>query len=474
MTRSWRIDASRAGAKGARRWAHISRGHALSLLARAGLASWRLRLLLALLWVGVWASVAACAGESVPEAALSDIARPYRFSLARWELAQFARLLQPAELPPQAQGDPSGYVQHYFALQAWANNLERAGQPLPPSLGEELERMCPAVERILAQQVREAFRREGIYSPLDRYLPLPITFPPVWFVLEPPPQLLVVSPRERIEPIYQVMLVPKMDVATMEQIEAQVEALGYSALVTEIGGLGASYPAMVSTYSSLPYAVETVAEEWLHQYLAFTPSGFRYILHLLRLRPDYEIAQLNESLATVVHEEIGAWVLAEYYGILPEPEPAALPDEAAGDFCALMRETRLQAEALLAQGQIEAAEAYMEARRQVLVEKGYRIRKLNQAYFAFYGTYADAPGAISLVGSELRALRAEAPSLGAFLNLVVGMTSREELQQLLQTFGIRSARLLPPALIPAERSVYAPQNRLLSVGLGSPRPASRL
>lgn len=417
------------------------------------MALWRKSLILALLG----ALLLGCAAPQPPTAALSDIARPYRFSFVRWELTQFARLLRPVHRPRAAQEDPAGYVQAYLALQAQAHNLERAGEPIPPALASELAAMRPVAERIVAAQVREAYRQEGIYQPLERYLPLPVTFPPVWFVFEPPPLLLVVSPRERIVPIYQVMLRPGLDVATMERIEADIEALGYSALVTEIGGLGATYPAVVSTRSSLPHAVETVAEEWLHQYLAFTPLGFRYILHLLGVRPDYEIAQLNESLATVVHEEIGQRVLWEHYGIAPAPAaPAAPRDEGALDFRAFMRETRLQAEALLAENKIDEAEAYMEARRQVLVAAGYQIRKLNQAYFAFHGTYADAPGAITLVGSELRALRAQCPSLGAFLDLVVGLTSRDELQQLLEERGIRSTRLTPAPRF-AERSAHAQQ-----------------
>ena len=49
----------------------------------------------------------------------------------------------------------------------------------------------------------------------------------------------------------------------------------------------------------------------------------------------------------------------------------------------------------------------MEQRRQLFVENGYYIRKLNQAYFAFYGAYADVPGGAAgedPVGPAVRAL----------------------------------------------------------------------
>ena len=95
-----------------------------------------------------------------------------------------------------------------------------------------------------------------------------------------------------------------------------------------------------------------------------------------------------------------------------------------------MRQTRITADELLAAGEIEAAEEYMEARRQVFWEHGYRIRKLNQAYFAFYGAYADQPGGAAgedPVGEAVRALYADSPSLAAFLKRIAWMTSFEEL-----------------------------------------------
>ncbi len=46
-----------------------------------------------------------------------------------------------------------------------------------------------------------------------------------------------------------------------------------------------------------------------------------------------------------------------------------------------------------AQAKIVEAENYMEERRQFINSHGYGIRKLNQAFFAFYGAYADQPGA---------------------------------------------------------------------------------
>ena len=57
-----------------------------------------------------------------------------------------------------------------------------------------------------------------------------------------------------------------------------------------------------------------------------------------------------------------------------------------------MHKTRVNVDEMLADGKIDQAEDYMEARRQFFWENGYHIRKLNQAYFAFHGAYADTPG----------------------------------------------------------------------------------
>ena len=70
-----------------------------------------------------------------------------------------------------------------------------------------------------------------------------------------------------------------------------------------------------------------------------------------------------------------------------------------------MRTTRLKVDTLLAQGKIAEAEAYMEAQRQVIVNHGYALRKLNQAYFAFHGSYAEGPSATDPIGPKLRALQ---------------------------------------------------------------------
>jgi len=96
-----------------------------------------------------------------------------------------------------------------------------------------------------------------------------------------------------------------------------------------------------------------------------------------------------------------------------------------------MRETRERVDALLAEGQVEEAESYMEARRRVFWEHGYRhLRRINQAYFAFYGAYADVPGGPAgedPVGDAVRQLWEQVGDPVAFLRQVAWMSSPEDL-----------------------------------------------
>ena len=78
---------------------------------------------------------------------------------------------------------------------------------------------------------------------------------------------------------------------------------------------------------------------------------------------------------------------------------------------------------------IEEAEQYMEARRQMFVAHGYRIRKLNQAYFAFHGIYGRDPASVSPIAADLEELRAQSESVSEFLNKVARMKSYTELQE---------------------------------------------
>ena len=281
------------------------------------------------------------------------------------------------------------------------------------------------VERIIAQQIREVLAEQGIYNPLDNCIKLRIGFPPLIFRLEPPPHLLVVSPRDRIESMREIHLQQDLSLEAMESIEEQVDELSVSSLVVGLGGLS-TYPAFVMDDASLQFTINAAAEEWLHSYLVFKPLGFLYLLDVTGISRNYEIATMNETAVGIVSKEIGNIVVQKYYpGYENSPQPPA--EEPEFDFNREMREIRQTVDTYLAQGKITQAEEFMEQKRQYLASMYYYIRKLNQAYFAFHGTYADSPTSISPIGAELKQLREQSTSLKDFLDTVAIMTSRQDL-----------------------------------------------
>ena len=273
-------------------------------------------------------------------------------------------------------------------------------------------------EARLCSQIRAVLAEEGISA-----------FPPIIFRLEKPPHLLVISSREKIVYLDRRMLRQELSAEEMERVETQIDQLGLSSLVVELGGFGATYPPIVSDDATLIYTINTAVEEWLHQHLVFRPLGFLYLLDSVGIRRNPDVVTLNETLAGMVSEEIGSEVYARYYS---EQEEVETDGNSPGfDFDAEMRQTRKTVDLYLSDGKIEEAERYMEERRKEFVAHGYHIRKLNQAYFAFHGIYGQDPASVSPIYEDLKQLRAESPSLRHFLDEAAGMRSYAELTEAL-------------------------------------------
>jgi hypothetical protein len=199
---------------------------------------------------------------------------------------------------------------------------------------------------------------------------------------------------------------------------------------------------MIMNTSDLNWLVEVIAHEWTHNFLTLRPLGMIY-------DTSPALRSINETTADLAGRELGLAVIRRYYPeFLPEeeaapapesPEPPA-PEAPRFSFRKEMHQTRITVDALLAKGKVDAAEAYMEARRRFFWDHGYLIRKLNQAYFAFYGAYNDvsaggsASGAAGAdpIGPAVVALREKSASLGQFLNRISWMTSFEQLQRAAQ------------------------------------------
>lgn len=296
----------------------------------------------------------------------------------------------------------------------------------------ELNDMQPLAEAILQDQVTAVLADEGFDIAGQ-------TWPPVMMHMTPLPWVMIISPRDRIERLYQRTLVPGLNTAEHEGLETAVNStLDLSALVVPIGGLG-TYPSMIQESTNINWLAEVTAHEWSHHWMGFYPVGLFYN------QPDVRI--INETIASIIDQEIGTKVIARYYPeFSPPPAPPSNPAPPAPDpntpppfdFRAEMAATRIRVDELLAEGEIEEAETFMEEQRLVFVENGYSIRKLNQAYFAFYGAYAAEPGGATgsdPTGPMLRDIRAQSPSLRAFMDTVAPVNSLAELEQIWQEMG---------------------------------------
>jgi hypothetical protein len=254
--------------------------------------------------------------------------------------------------------------------------------------------------------------------------------PPVLFHITPLPYNLVISPRNKIQQDAAISLVPDLSVEQQITLENQVDSsLNVSSLVVPVGGIG-SYPTMVMRTTALDWLFDTIAHEWTHNWLNLRPLGLNY-------ETSPELRTMNETTASIAGHEISMLVLKVYYPELATGyaiQTISLPFASARadfNFNAEMHVTRIHADELLAQGNINEAETYMEQRRQFFWQNGYAIRKLNQAYFAFYGAYADTPGGAAgedPVGPAVRLLREQSATLTDFLKTIAQMDSFQQLQ----------------------------------------------
>ncbi|MFZ8845230.1 hypothetical protein [Thermoflexus sp.] len=368
------------------------------------------------------------------------------FYFPEWALQAWAEKLLLSVANPQAFLDDETqrravrrYLQRLSEAREAAAALEReVSAPTPPepeaiaALRRQWEAahgraqaLRPLAEAILSEQLGVILAHEGL-----ALLGQPI--PPVQIRLTAMPNLLVLSPRERIALITSFPLRADLTADEMDRLERRVDGqLNLSSLVVPLGGL-AFYPAMIMEATGLPELTEIIAHEWTHHWLFMGPLGWFYD------RP--EARTINETVADLAGKAMGrAWLARFYPEDLPSPPadaaPApAPPERPAFDFGRELAKTRTVVERLLAQGEVRRAELYMEARRRVFVAHGYALRKLNQAYFAFYGAYAaeeGAAGAEDPIGPRVRRLWAQSPSLRAFLFRMLFITDLAGLRRAL-------------------------------------------
>ncbi|HZJ22805.1 MAG TPA: hypothetical protein VFD54_05810 [Anaerolineales bacterium] len=292
--------------------------------------------------------------------------------------------------------------------------------------------LAPFAESALQSQLSEALAQLGLTMAGQ-------PMPPTLYHVSSTPLALIVAPRDHIHQIANISVLPTLTLDEQIKLEDEVaQSLDVSTLVVGIGGVGV-YPTMVTETTDLRWMLETIAHEWTHNYLNVRPLGLNY-------STTHELRTMNETTASIVGNEVGNLVLQNYYpemlasstsrGLISVDQSVLssdrLDDPPPFDFRAEMHETRVTADEMLAQGKIAEAEAYMETRRKLFWDNGYLLRKLNQAYFAFHGAYADTPGGAAgedPVGPAVRALREQSASLEDFINTIAWMTSFEQLQE---------------------------------------------
>jgi len=384
----------------------------------------------------------------------------YNFDYISWELNAIGSKVNQTVFgkhPYLSPDEGSQYVRDYMADLVRAQQLEADIRRIyidpavddPDSISADLQterdilreslrsRQLTA-EAILEGQVATILVEEGFGFAGQLFPPMSMHFTEV-------PNLLIVSPRDEIRFEISLNLVPlSVDEAT--EIEAFLdETYDVSSLVVPLGGI-ALYPAMIFETASISYAVEVFAHEWAHHYLFFYPLGLSYFTGGDAFAS--EARTINETTSDLFGKVIAAKVLERYYPDhqpprLPEPpDPNAEPappqpaDPERFDFGATMNETRVTVDELLAEDNIDEAEAYMESQRELFVANGYNIRKLNQAYFAFYGGYqsGDIPGVggTDSIGPNVRAILEASGTPLEYLNNMRGITTRNELAELVE------------------------------------------
>ena len=370
----------------------------------------------------------------------------YAFDLVGWHFSNSMskwthRALRAIPGQTISDSDRLALVDEYFRLGHVENDLEsrlNVAASQASETGSEAKRLQDELDRVhqlrhdirndveetLESEISSVARAEGLGFVGE------VVIPPVDVRLVETPKVLITSPRDRIEWQDDVLLDPHMSVENRGKVETRLlETENLSALVLDIGGV-ATYPASVYSGMDLNATLSLMAHEWLHHYLFLRPLGQNMFDS-----PDMRV--LNETVADLGGRELGGITRERIEARMPMTVPAAFGATAGAleaapspandfDFRREMQETRRAVDALLADGEVEIAESYMETRRRVFVEHGHPIRKLNQAYFAFNGTYAESPASVNPIGGQVRRLRELSPDFGAFISLVSGVSSYAE------------------------------------------------
>jgi len=415
----------------------------------------------AALWAGVMAFAWLLLGGGAPSSRtlfqyqMHAATTGWGFDLLAWEadaLAQKARALVSSPIAGMSDVEQSMVVRAYLdrartiaLLEEQLVAIDAQGSASTAEQEESLSRRGSIEGEIALLRDRQATDRPVAEAAIQQQIDTILremrigvagkVMPPVLFSFTESPRKLVVSPRSRIMTRDAMILNPAIPLDATDAAESAIEASGadLSVYITPTGGMGA-FPTMVVEEASLPWILSTVAHEWVHTYLAMFPLGFNYGI-------DQENTTINETVADLVGDEVGLRALERYYpDLVPAPPPVVegkpAPRPVGFDFRKEMAETRQTVDKFLRFGRIADAEHYMEVRRLLFVENGYNLRKLNQAYFAFHGSYGTSAAADvstpDALGPRVELLRDLTGDVVTFLRTIRGITDREGLERLIE------------------------------------------
>ena len=356
---------------------------------------------------------------------------PHKYSLLRWEASNFMdKWVNKFHNVLPWNSEPSRealifQAREFFDLIAEIRELEQ-GTPNEQSAGpldafrQRRDDMQTDVEETIESEISSILVQEGFSSRIG------VIFPPVDTVFSDSPGALIISLRDRIAQTSSTLMKPGLSGELRGELEEIIyQEEGVSALIVSTGGV-ATYPSVISISGNLRDALEITAHEWLHHWFFFQPLGQHFW-------DNADMTTLNETAASIGGELIGDRAFTAMTGEVVTHERSSEPkDPEKFDFEAEMRVTRLTAEEMLADGKIDEAETYMEERRQFLDDNGIYIRKINQAFFAFYGSYATGSASVSPIGDQLDELHDGTESLEEFLKTVGEFDRVEDLADYLK------------------------------------------
>jgi hypothetical protein len=338
---------------------------------------------------------------------------PDAFDIVSWQLAAVpGKWLYALGTPLRDDPPAEESLARYFAL-------DDRDSP-------EAQQLEGAAESVIEGRLDDALQDLGLPG-----VPGLSVWPPVDIELTAPPRLLAVSPRERIQLLSRTMLRPGLDLAQAIAIEERAAAVDdRSTVVLPLGGLS-TYPAIVTDDAAYAETMKAAAHEWIHHYLAFHPLGWNTLFSEDTLRINETVADLaGEEIATVTLRRSGT-PSTPATSLETDASRASAQEARLKDRDSTLRALRIEVDALLEQGRIDEAEQRMEQARLELAARGVNIRRLNQAYFAWTGTYAARGDSIDVLGGQLREMRQRAGSLRRFLEVVRSVTSRADVARIL-------------------------------------------